>query len=370
MFVLRYTLLYALILFVCHCDVLFKCVTVYECSKKPCSLLKQSEAVASINKTLLDDLYEEIKLQSSNRTLVLFEAAIKGFHSLKRLMLTDMKITLIEAGAFQDLPNLETLDLRRNLLEEIEDGVFSLLNMTQLFLQGNKIKRIGANAFDNMEYLEVVCLDNNMLTAVDPQWFGNTPNVQYISLRQNLIDGLPARAFNNVRGLHVTDDGDTVTTDIYLSKNRIKTIDPEAFGNFEVLGDLYLNSNKLKTLDARVFKSLKAVEVLSLAKNKLIRIDEGLLSSVGDIRELDVSFNKLNCLPYSIVSRVNKTILIGNKDFNCACLNKLKNRLKQNNQTAVVRFEMRNCAKKKQNAKKKRKKKKIKKRKQQKSKSE
>lgn len=367
MVLLRYSVasVIVFVLYPAHCDVLFKCVTIFECSKRPCSLIKQSGAVASIDNLLLEDMYEEIKVQASNETLVLLEGAVKGFRNLERLTLADMRITSIVPGAFQDLPNLETLDLRRNLLEEVRDGVFSFLNVTQLLLQGNKIKQISPSAFDNMEFLEVICLDNNRLTAVDPQWFGNTPNVQYISLKQNLIESLPLRAFNNVRGAHETDDGDMVTTDIYLTKNRIEIVDPGAFDNFEVLGDLFLNSNKLKALDPHVFKTFKTIEVLSLAKNKLTIVDADLLSSVGNVKELDVSFNKLNCLPYNVVSRTNKTILIGNKELDCSCVKKLKSDIKENNRTTLLRFEMKSCVKKKLKPKRKKKKKKLKKKRKQ-----
>lgn len=343
-----------------YCDVLFKCVTVFECSKRPCTFLKHSKSVSAIDRGFLKDLYEEIKVQSSNESLVLFEGSVRGLHSLERLTLTDMKITAIQPNAFEDLPNLEVLDLRRNLVEEIEEGVFNVLNVTQLWLQGNRISRIATKAFDNMSYLEVVNLDNNRLTNVDTNWFGNTPNVQYLSLKQNLIEELPKRAFENIIGSHYTDDGDTVTTDIYLSKNKITTIHPDAFENLETLGDLYLNSNRLKTLSANVFSTLKNIQVLSFAKNKLVEIDDNTFSNTESIKELDISFNKLTCLPYSVADRAEKIVLLGNKGFNCSCLNKLQNKVNQNNRTTLIKFGGKTCLKKKRKPKRKRKKKMVK----------
>lgn len=193
-------------------------------------------------------------MQASSEKLVLFAGAVKNLNSLERLKLGNMKIVAVEPGAFQNLPNLIVLDLHKNFLEEVRDGVFNVLNVTEIYLQGNRIAKIAANAFDNMQYLEILNLDNNRLKNVESDWFFNTPNVQYISLKQNRLQHLPAMAFKNIKGEHVTDDGDLVKTDIYLSKNRIKTIHPDAFVNLHTIGDLYLNNNRLQTLSNSTFR--------------------------------------------------------------------------------------------------------------------
>lgn len=323
---------------------LFKCVAVFECSKKPCKLLKQSTVVDTIDGSLLKDVYEEIKVQSFKEPTVLFKGSVRNLHSLERLRLSSAKIARIEAGAFVDLPNLELLDLRRNLLQKLPNGVFNFLNVTELQLQGNKIKEIESGAFDDMEYLEVVSLDNNNLAALDPNWFKNTPNVQYLSLKQNRIEIVPYRAFGNIKGEHVTDDGDVVFTDIYLNKNRIHNIEFGAFENLHVLGDLYLSNNKLTSLDGSIFENLTNLEVLSLSRNKLNVLSSELRAN---ITRVDLSHNKLKCVPYSFVKNVKKTILTGNKRLNCRCLKELLVH-------KVVKYDKRQCPQKKKKKKKRR----------------
>lgn len=327
---------------------LFKCASVFECSSRPCELLKQSAAVQAIDNRFLKDLYEEIKVQAaSGEKLILFRGAVKNLNNLERLKLGNMKIVAVEPGAFQNLPNLIVLDLHKNFLVEVHDGVFNVLNVTEIYLQANRIERIATNAFDNMIYLEILNLDNNRLKRIDSDWFFNTPNVQYVSLKQNFIVNVPELAFKNIKGEHVTDDGDIVKTDIYLSKNRIRTIHPDAFRNFHTIGDLYLNNNRLQTLSNATFRNMKQIEFLVLAKNKLQSLDVTIFNNTDSIEELDLTFNKFECLSYEIVKRVNRTLLFGNKGLDCLCLNRLKRKLKQNGRNSVVRFEKRNCKKRK-----------------------
>lgn len=345
---------------------LFRCAAVYECTRRPCRFLKESGAVRAIDGGFLEDRYEEIKVQASRERLVLFEGAVKDLSNLERLKLGGMKIVAVEPGAFKNLPNLEVLDLHKNLLEVVREGVFNVLNVTELYLQGNRIASVEKGAFDNMEYLEIINLDNNRLKTVDPEWFHNTPNVQYLSLKQNRIERLPEFAFRNVKGQHITDDGDTVKTDIYLSKNRIRTIHPKAFANLDTLGDLYLNNNRLQAVSNATFLNMKRVDYLVLSKNKIRSLDRDVFNATELIGELDLTFNKFECVPYEIASRANRTLLFGNRELDCLCLNRLKRRLVQDGRKSVVRFEKRNCKKKrkvKKDAMKKKKKKKLKKKK-------
>lgn len=330
------------------CQPLFKCVTVFECSDRPCELVKESVAVQAIDNRFLKDLYEEIKVQASTERIVLYRGAVKNLNNLERLKLGNMKIVAIEPGAFQNLPNLEVLDLHKNFLEQITEGVFNVLNATEIYLQANRIETIASGAFDNMMYLEILNLDNNRLKAVHPDWFFNSPNVQYISLKQNRIEALPELAFKNVKGQHIADDGDIVKTDIYLSKNKITSIHPRAFTNLNTIGDLYLNNNRLHSLSNNTFGSIKQIDFLVLSKNKLHSLENGIFTTTSlIIEELDLTFNKFECLSYEMVSRVNRTLLFGNKNLDCVCLNRLKRKLVQDGKNSAVRFEKRNCKKKK-----------------------
>lgn len=92
---------------------------------------------------------------------------------------------------------------------------------------------------------------------------------------------------------------------------------------------------------------MKQIDFLVLAKNKLQTLDAGIFNATDAIEELDLTFNKFECLSYEVVRRVNRMLLFGNKGLDCLCLNRLKRRLVQEGRKGVVRFEKRNCKKKK-----------------------
>lgn len=78
-----------------------------------------------------------------------------------------------------------------------------------------------------------------------------------------------------------------------LSKNRIKTINPEEFSNFPNLEELELNENTISTIEPGAFNNLNGLQTLGLRSNKLKLIQLGVFTGLSNLTRLDISENKI-----------------------------------------------------------------------------
>uniref|UniRef100_A0A667XL14 Leucine rich repeat and Ig domain containing 1a n=1 Tax=Myripristis murdjan TaxID=586833 RepID=A0A667XL14_9TELE len=78
-----------------------------------------------------------------------------------------------------------------------------------------------------------------------------------------------------------------------LSKNRIRTINPDEFANFPNLEHLELNENTISTIEPGAFNNLYGLRTLGLRSNKLKLIQLGVFTGLSNLTQLDISENKI-----------------------------------------------------------------------------
>lgn len=219
-------------------------------------------------------------IQIVNETVpVLYKGAVSDLPNLVDLILDNNGITTIMSGAFNNLSMLHLLRLKSNSLKEIKLGVFNNLNVVELNLMNNSISVIETGAFDNMPRLSVIILDENKIMKWNKDWFTNTPQVSTLSFKNNLIAFIPAKAFQNIKGVHYA-NGRNVSTNIYLSENKISYVDSHALEGLETVGWLFLN------------------------RNEIVELPDDMLEPVHNIEWLKLSFNKLTCVPDKIFQKI------------------------------------------------------------------
>ncbi|KAJ8948654.1 hypothetical protein NQ318_022722 [Aromia moschata] len=229
----------------------------------------------------------------------------------RRQNLSFCGISDVDPGAFVNLPNLVVLGLLDNEIKSIKAGVFNGLKVSTLFLQRNQIKLIDSQAFDDMPNLFKIHLNSNKISTWDNAWFKNTPRLTEILFRRNEIQRIPSDAFRNIKGKHVKDGEYVVDTKIYLSKNNISFVDPDALNNLEELSQLWLDRNRISQLDEKVFSRVTQIGGLFLSKNKLRSMPDDMFPRLNDdIVLLDLTGNhNLTCLSYKIVSKTKLTVV-------------------------------------------------------------
>ncbi|CAH1116437.1 unnamed protein product [Phaedon cochleariae] len=277
------------------------------------------------SKVVPDSKYLQIK----SRITTLYNGSVNNLLNVRTFKLVSCEILSIKSGAFLNLPNLTTLALNDNEIEHINNGVFNHLTIMRLFLHRNNIQSIDTEAFDNMPYLYMLKLNSNKLTMLDPNWFKKSPQLTDLYLRRNEITNIPSGAFKNIKGSHNINGTETVDTKIFLSKNSINFIHPNAFQGLERLNQLWLDRNELKHIEEMVFAGLDYVGVIFLSKNKLTGLPKNILSSLKmDLMTLDLAGNKnVSCLDYEIISRVKITNLEKIHKLDCHCIDFLIRKL-------------------------------------------
>ncbi|RXM90521.1 Leucine-rich repeat and immunoglobulin-like domain-containing nogo receptor-interacting protein 1 [Acipenser ruthenus] len=109
----------------------------------------------------------------------------------------------------------------------------------------------------------------------------------------------------------------TETRLLDLSKNRIKTINPDEFAPFPHLEELELNENVISTIEPGAFNNLYGLRTLGLRSNKLKLIQLGVFTGLSNLTQLDISENKIVILlDYMFQDLYNlKALEVGDNDL-------------------------------------------------------
>ena len=197
-----------------------------------------------------------------------------------------------QAGDFRDLHALRALDLNRNFLETVPEGLFEdLSGVEELYLSGNLIDELPDGTFDGQTTnLNVLDLSANRLELMPEGMLRNLAGLVSLSLAGNGIAHVPAGLFDDLVELEELD----------LSANSMDELPDGVFdGNLE-LRDLDLSINEISELPEGVFGGLGDLRRLSLVGNDLKSLPEDVFADLGSLGELDLSGNGLEDLPVGV----------------------------------------------------------------------
>lgn len=214
--------------------------------------------------------------------------------SLEVLNIENCEVADMEPRVFVNLPLLKNLSLSKNFLKQIREGVFYQVVVEHLDLSHNRLTTIKSNAFDNMPNLTSINLDYNELTFYSIS-FKDCPKFETLSVQYNFIQYLPEEVFIN---------HPNKTLNAYFSFNKISKIDQ---GLFDVkFKDLYLDHNEVSELN----HTLNAIQTLSLNVNNLQCFpDEFLHSELFKVKKVLLFENPFNCSCYDEIIKLKNVLL-------------------------------------------------------------
>ncbi|KAK9693077.1 BspA type Leucine rich repeat region (6 copies) [Popillia japonica] len=221
---------------------------------------------------------------------ILRENTISNSSELETLTLDDNGITEIYPGAFGNLPVIKRISFANNKLKTVRSGIFNHLDLLMLMLSSNEIETIESNAFDNMTQLISIVLSYNKIKTIDPDWFRNCDSLLTISLDGNEITQIPENAFKNINCIH-TLNNNTIRSNIYMGRNKIKRIHPRAFGNITEIGYIWLQENFLTELENDLFSGFNFISTLRLNKNNLTCLSDEILSDLKCAKFVNIDDN-------------------------------------------------------------------------------
>ncbi len=121
--------------------------------------------------------------------------SIGNFKELRELLLDSNYLSSLPES-FQNLTNLEVLQLERNNFTLLPIWIGNLKNLRVLFLGDNKFRTL-FETIGNLENLRELDLGRYNFTSL-PEWFGNLKNLTCVYLGPNKISVLP-ESFKNLK---------------------------------------------------------------------------------------------------------------------------------------------------------------------------
>lgn len=228
---------------------------------------------------------------NDNRLEGLFQLPI----SLTRLNLANNLLTEIPDNTWPVMNSLLDFDMSNNTLgDSLTDGSFNgLLTLQRLNLNMNGITSPPFKSLLSISTLQYLFLEDNNITELRQGAFGRLPTVFEINLSNNQIDKIENRAFEGLlQLLHLN-----------LSSNVLSNISMEAFGSLVSLQTLDLSHNILQKFNNKtsgIFDLCYSLKNLNLSHNEIGTITRKIFPSNQyipyQLQNIDLSYNKLSVL--------------------------------------------------------------------------
>lgn len=203
---------------------------------------------------------------------------------LVKIILSENKIKLIDAGVFIDCEHLEILDLSKNEIEKIHD-----------------------NAFGSLNTLEVLDLSNNKITKLTRKIIKAVKNLKKLSLNSNLLKEFSHDTFNDMFHL----------TELDLSNNPLKRLDFRSFDFTIHIQRLHLRETEIKKFHPFTFKNLRRLEFIDISNNNFNHLKNDLLSTNGELLEVRMDKIGMRAMGRQFFDKLNKLRLISANENKC-----------------------------------------------------
>ena len=188
---------------------------------------------------------------------------------------------------FDELYNLEVLNLSRNLLDELPEVVYELRNLRELQLSRNSTPSI-SHRLGQLRSLRGLYASRNHISELPPE-LGSLSLLRTLNLRNNALSILPAELYE-LEGL---DELDVSENDITALSDNLE--------HLRRLRNLYLSGNDLTSLP-KTIGQLTALESLAISGNQIEHLPRSICN-LGNLKSFWVYDNPLVTPPVEIAAR-------------------------------------------------------------------
>lgn len=239
---------------------------------------------------------------------------VDGLQSLQELHLAGNYLTQIDGNSFEDLWDLNHLDLSNNTIDTVNIQ-FGFENLKHLELANNKLHDLGF--IQKLPHLEYLGLSGNRIALLTADHLRRSQLVRRIDLSHNALRHLEQTTFElqeNLNSLdlshnHLEQLSDYGWTrplkELYLHHNNISYIAPDALAQLQSLETLDLSACALAGLSPTVFASLKRLKTLNISHNALSDFLQSVhprlsLGGRNRLHTIDVSYCQLTSYPRAL----------------------------------------------------------------------
>ncbi|KAM9319792.1 transforming growth factor beta activator LRRC32 [Gastrophryne carolinensis] len=276
----------------------------------------------SLSNSTMVDLHKLTNLDLSyNNINSIPEDFFSTMPLLKFLNLSHNCIESFSFGQTVTLTFLEELDLSGNDIQNISLAANSLPSLKWIHLQNNKLQFVESKSFQGLPRIVFINLQNNNVglcgisRQVATQYqeregcasFFNIPTLQYLNLRENMLDNIPDYAFY---GTPLTFLDFSMNLGINIGKNALKGLE----GSLEVL---HVEDNALHHLNVDL-PLLVQLQYLNLSRNQLTWLPTW--NKNCQLETLDLSNNSFSYLKDSnipVLENTLKTLSLSGNPLSC-----------------------------------------------------
>uniref|UniRef100_A0A3B4AWH1 Extracellular matrix protein 2 n=1 Tax=Periophthalmus magnuspinnatus TaxID=409849 RepID=A0A3B4AWH1_9GOBI len=222
---------------------------------------------------------------------------------LKSLSLEGNNISSIPPEAFNGIPNLEWINLKKNRLTSagIHPLAFRRLKfLTRLYLDGNLLEIVPPGIPSTLQELKI---NENQLQSIQETSLKGLSSLVTLELEGNRLNegSMSHGAFKDLSELSY----------LRLGRNYFRAV-PQ--GLPPSLQELYLEHNRIEEISETVFNHTQSLTLISLRNNKL---EESRIAPLAwihhrSLESLDLSHNELHLVPSFLPQSLVHLVLVGN----------------------------------------------------------
>lgn len=229
-----------------------------------------------------------------NMPIHLYSLTLKGIHSVPRdLLKNQQSLRLAKLQYIMDMPplnlpsQLDSLDFRDSNVFSVPPKTYlKLSNLRQLVLSNASLSTLEEMSFYGLSSLSFLDLSKNKLSSLPNGLFLSCiHSLEVLDLSHNIISNVAKSYFSSVSSLQVLD----------LGFNMIETIDNNAFENLNMLTNLKLTENSITLLPETLFKNVFSLKTINLNQNKISKIPGNIFKHSRHLLNVNLEDNPLFC---------------------------------------------------------------------------
>lgn len=217
-------------------------------------------------------------------TKTVTKANFKTLKQLQLLTIVDNKnLESIEEKSFDDLADLNHLDLSFNSITKLHQSTFSKLEKLYfLNLSANKLTSLNENIFKLNKNLESLIISQNNLMTVASKTLNSQKSLKFFWINHNEITHLPSNLFKSTE----------ILTELHLEGNEISRVDTELLANLTNLRKVSFGGNLLKEVDFKIIETNENLSEISLESNKITTVaNVETIKNMTKLREINLANN-------------------------------------------------------------------------------
>ena len=221
------------------------------------------------------------------------ECSLEGLDlptTLKKIQMSDMKLTGAIPGSISSLVNLQLLNLSDNQLSgAIPESISSLVKLKTLALFDNLLSGAIPESISSLINLQHLHLNGNQLSGAIPESISSLINLEILHLSSNQLSGVIPESISSLISLQY----------LHLSFNNLSGAIPKSISGVINLHHLYLSGNLLSGAIPESISSLINLQTLDLSDNELSGAIPESISRLSHIRQISVKPGNdgLECIP-------------------------------------------------------------------------